>query len=92
MSYSRLNLATLAVLPFLLVSSDGFSQTTRQKAPEKAHVDTYGAREKCFAEASAKHPGNPDSNTWTKAGTNRDLHGLRKAHGLSAVNDGICRR
>ena len=63
MSYSRLKLATLAALPFLLVSSDGFSQTTKQKAPEKAHVDTYTAREKCFAEASAKHPGNPDSDT-----------------------------
>jgi len=58
MSYSRLKLVTLAVLPLLLVSADGFSQT---KQPQKKHVDTYMAREKCFAEAAAKNPGNPDS-------------------------------
>jgi hypothetical protein len=59
MSCSRLKLATLAALPFLLVSADGFSQTSKQ--PQKKHVDTYMAREKCFAEAAAKNPGNPDS-------------------------------
>lgn len=54
MSFSKLKLAAVVVLPFVLASATSEAATTKKGATSAA--STYAAREKCIAEAQAAYP------------------------------------